>query len=74
MELIITLIGVIISIIIAKIIIARHFYKCTECGHRFKVKWYWGANLGPHDGNQRMMKCLKCKRPTWCKIDDNGNS
>ena len=74
MELIITLIYVIIAVIIAKIIIARHFYKCTECGHRFKVKWFWGASLGLHEGDMRMLKCPECKRHTWCKIDDNGNS
>ena len=51
MEIIITLIAVIIAVIIAKMIVARHFYKCTECGHRFKVKWFWGASLGPHEGD-----------------------
>ena len=74
MEIIITLIAVIIAVIIAKTIVARHFYKCTECDHRFKVKWFWGASLVPHEGDKRMLKCPKCKRPTWCKTDDNGNS
>lgn len=71
MKYIIALIAVTITVIIAKIVISRHVWKCSECDHRFKVKWYWGASLSFHNGDKRVLKCPKCKKPTWCKIDDN---
>lgn len=73
MKYIIALIAVTITVIIIKIVISRHVWKCSECDHRFKVKWYWGANLSFHNGDKRVLKCPKCKKPTWCKIDDNDN-
>lgn len=58
-----------VAVIIAKVAISKHTYTCTECGHRFEVKWYWGASLGAHDNNQRYLKCPKCKKGAWCIID-----
>ncbi len=58
-----------VATIISKIMISKHTYTCTECGYKFKVKWYWGASLGPHGNNERYLKCPKCKKCTWCIID-----
>ena len=71
MKMLWVLITVPIAVILGKISIARHEYKCTECGHHFRVKWYWGASLSFHEGDRRMLKCPSCKKPTWCKIEDN---
>ncbi len=61
-----------VAAVIAKIAISKHTYTCTECGHEFKVKWYWGASLGPHNNNERYLKCPKCKKGTWCIIDKDN--
>ena len=53
-----------------KISIAQCEYKCNKCGHRFRVKGYWGVRFGFYKKRQ-LLKCPKCKKPTWCKVDDN---
>lgn len=60
----------VIGAIIAKVIIARYGYTCTECEHHFRVKWYKGATLASHDEKGRVMKCPHCKKYTYCKYDD----
>lgn len=57
-------------IIVDKVIIARHSYKCTECDHHFRVKWYKGATIASHDEKGRDMRCPHCKKMTYCKYDD----
>ena len=73
-QLLFTMIGIIGAFILggvlAKVMIAKHSYTCTECNHHFRVKWYKGAILSFHDEKGRLMKCPNCKKHTYCKYDD----
>ena len=44
------------------------YYACQKCGYRY-VPTYWQANLAPHIGRTRYMKCPKCgKRSRQRKV------
>ena len=58
------------GVIIGKVLIASHKYKCTECGMEFNVKWYWGAKLWGHDSKGRDLQCPNCKQITYCRYTD----
>ena len=70
-QLLFTIIGIIGAFILggvlAKVMIAKHSYTCTECNHHFKVRWYKGAILSFHDEKGRLMKCPNCKKLTLQK-------
>ena len=42
------------------------YYACQNCGHRY-VPTYWQANLAPHFGRTRRMKCPQCGKRSWQK-------
>lgn len=58
----------VLAIPIAKFIVSRYTYRCTECGEVFKPK-FWRAHAGIHGPNGRYQYCPKCKKITWCKYE-----
>ncbi len=42
------------------------YYECQNCYHRY-VPTYWQANLAPHIGRQRYMKCPVCGKKSYHK-------
>ena len=54
--------------IIAKIIVFRRTYRCTECGEIFNPSFF-KTHVGVHDIDGWYQYCPKCRKITWCKYE-----
>ena len=57
---------VILAFLMVKIEQIAGYYECQKCHHKH-VPGYWAANLAPHMGRSRYMKCPKCGKKSWQK-------
>ena len=57
---------VVLAFLMVKIEQIAGYYECQKCHHKH-VPGYWVANLAPHMGRSRYMKCPKCGKKSWQK-------
>ena len=57
---------VVVAFLLVKIEQIAGYYECQKCHHKH-VPSYWTANLAPHIGRTRYLKCPKCGKKSWQK-------